>query len=88
MGDANIELQICDEGPGIDADLLPRLFTRFAAHSAPDARIKSSGLGLTYVKAVVQRHGGTVEAQNRPEGGACFRMRLPEAAEPIPGPDA
>lgn len=82
-----IELHICDEGPGIDADLLPRLFTRFAAHSAPDARIKSSGLGLTYVKAVAERHGGRVWAENQAKG-ACFHMLLPEAADPIPDPDA
>lgn len=82
-----IELHICDEGPGIDADLLPRLFTRFAAHSAPDARIKSSGLGLTYVKAVAERHGGRVWAENQARG-ACFYMLLPEAADPIPDPDA
>lgn len=85
---SHIELQVCDEGPGIDADLLPRLFTRFAAHAAPDARIKSSGLGLTYVKVVAERHGGTVRAENRLEGGARFSMILPEAAEPIPDPDA
>jgi len=85
---SHIELQVCDEGPGVDADLLPRLFTRFAAHAAPDARIKSSGLGLTYVKAVAERHGGTVRAENRLEGGARFSMILPEAAEPIPDPDA
>lgn len=84
---AMIELHVCDEGPGIDANLLPRLFTRFAAHSAPDARIKSSGLGLTYVKAVAERHGGRVWAENQAKG-ACFHMLLPEAADPIPDPDA
>lgn len=81
-----IELAISDEGPGIDADLLPRLFTRFAARSAPDARIKSSGLGLTYVRAVAERHGGKVWAENLAKG-ACFHLQLPEAVEPIPAPD-
>lgn len=82
-----IELHVCDEGPGINADLLPRLFTRFAAHSASDARIRSSGLGLTYVKAVAERHGGRVWAENQAKG-ACFHMLLPEAADPIPDPAA
>jgi signal transduction histidine kinase len=82
-----LELTICDEGPGIDPDLLPRLFTRFAAHSAPDARIKSSGLGLTYVRAVAERHGGKVWVENGKKG-ACFHLRLPEAADPIPDPAA
>ncbi|MBK6707851.1 MAG: CHASE2 domain-containing protein [Sphingomonadales bacterium] len=83
---ATIELAISDDGTGIDADLLPRLFTRFAARSAPDARIKSSGLGLTYVRAVAERHGGKVWAENRATG-ACFYMQIPEAMEPIPDPD-
>lgn len=82
-----IELTICDEGPGIDPELLPRLFTRFAARSAPDARIKSSGLGLTYVRAVAERHGGKVWVENGVKG-ACFHLRLPEAVDPIPDPDA
>jgi signal transduction histidine kinase len=81
-----LDLTISDEGPGIDAELLPRLFTRFATRSAPDARIQSSGLGLTYVRAVAERHGGKVWAENKAKG-ACFHMRLPEAAEPIPDPD-
>lgn len=82
-----IELAISDEGPGIDAGLLPRLFTRFAARSTPDARIKSSGLGLTYVRAVAERHGGKVWAENLAKG-ACFYLQLPKAIEPIPAPDA
>ncbi|HMS21249.1 CHASE2 domain-containing protein [uncultured Sphingorhabdus sp.] len=82
-----LELTICDEGPGIDPDLLPRLFTRFAARSVPDARIKSSGLGLTYVRAVAERHGGKVWVENGKKG-ACFHLRLPEAADPIPDPAA
>lgn len=86
-GNPMVELCVCDEGPGISADLLPRLFTRFAAHAAPDARIRSSGLGLTYVKAVAERHGGRVWAENRARG-ACFRMLLPEAADLIPDPVA
>jgi CHASE2 domain-containing sensor protein/signal transduction histidine kinase len=73
-----IELAICDEGGGIDADLLPQLFTRFAAKAKPGARIKSSGLGLNYVRAVIERHGGRIWAENVGKG-ACFRMQLPEA---------
>lgn len=82
-----IELAVCDKGPGIDADLLPRLFSRFAARSTGDGRIKSSGLGLTYVRAVAERHGGKVWAENGAEG-ACFYLQIPEAADLIPNPDA
>ncbi len=78
-----ILLSVADEGPGIDAELLPRLFSRFAARSAPDARIKSSGLGLTYVRAVAERHSGRVWVENR-DKGACFYLQMPEAVDPSP----
>lgn len=81
-GVAFIVMAVADEGPGIDSELLPRLFGRFASRAAPDARIQSSGLGLTYVRAVAERHGGRVWAENRPRG-ACFYLELPEAAEPV-----
>jgi PAS domain S-box-containing protein len=77
-GDAWIELAISDQGGGVDPAVMPQLFTRFAAKAKPDARIKSSGLGLSYVRAVIHRHGGKIWAENV-DGGACFRMQLPEA---------
>jgi PAS domain S-box-containing protein len=73
-----IELTVSDQGGGIDPDLLPQLFTRFAAKAKPGSRIKSSGLGLSYVLAVVERHGGKIWAENLKDG-ACFRLQLPEA---------
>ncbi|MGL5836972.1 MAG: CHASE2 domain-containing protein [Sphingorhabdus sp.] len=73
-----IELVISDEGGGIHPDIMPQLFTRFAAKAKPGARIKSSGLGLNYVRAVVERHGGKIWAENI-AGGARFHLQLPEA---------
>ena len=71
-------LRVRDRGPGIpDADL-PFVFDRFhraeAARSAP-----GSGLGLAIVRELVERHGGTVSAQNRPDGGADVGFVLPTA---------
>ncbi len=73
-----VELTISDQGGGIDPILLPLLFNRYAAKPKSGSRIKSSGLGLNYVRAVMERHGGTVRAENI-AGGACFVIQLPEA---------
>ena len=60
---------ICDDGPGIPAELLPRIFQ-------PHVSTKSifSGLGLYVVQSIVEQHGGSVSAGNRPDGGAEFRI--------------
>jgi signal transduction histidine kinase len=67
-----------DTGMGIPADELPQLFRRFQrARNA--AAIPGSGLGLAYVKAVAERHGGRVAAENTGRG-ACFTVTLPRAS--------
>ncbi|MCB0051814.1 MAG: HAMP domain-containing histidine kinase, partial [Caldilinea sp.] len=64
-----------DTGIGIPADDLPKLFRRF--HRARNAAaIPGSGLGLAYVKAVAERHGGSVMAENTGRG-ARFTVTLP-----------
>ncbi len=68
-----------DSGKGIDPDILPRLFTRFATGGEQSSRAKGTGLGLTFVMAVIERHQGNVRAINKAEGGACFVVELPEA---------
>ncbi len=69
------ELRVRDYGPGIDPEDLDRVFDRF--YRAPAARsIPGSGLGLAIVRQVVQEHGGSVSAENAPDGGARFRVRF------------
>lgn len=71
----NGELLVRDHGPGIDPDDLDRVFDRF--YRAPAARgVPGSGLGLAIVRQVVEEHGGSVSAENAPDGGARFRVRF------------
>lgn len=82
-----LELRVQDQGSGIDEALLPRLFTRFASGGDGTSRVKSLGLGLAFVRAVAERHDGSVRAENNVSGGACFILTLPEAVEPISDAD-
>ena len=73
-------LTVADSGPGMDADQLALVFERF--YRADPSRARSSGgagLGLAIVSAVVQAHGGEVEAQSETGKGTTFRVRLPLA---------
>ena len=71
-------LSVIDDGPGVAAEDLPRLFDRFyRSQSTRERSSGGTGLGLAIVRAIVVAHGGTIEAQNRPEGGSRFTVRLP-----------
>ena len=63
---------VLDDGPGISEDILPQLFEAFAT-----TRIEGTGLGLSTAKRIVEAHGGSISAANRPEGGARFEIALP-----------
>ena len=70
-------LRVVDDGPGIPADLQPRLFERFTRGDAARTRASgSTGLGLSIVAAVVQSHGGSVQVASVP-GETRFEVRLP-----------
>jgi signal transduction histidine kinase len=75
-------VDVVDDGPGISADVLPTLFTRFNPGPADTTRNERRryGLGLSLVSEIAARHGGSVAAHNRAEGGAVLSLTVP--AEP------
>jgi signal transduction histidine kinase len=76
----SVRIVVRDTGAGIPPEHLPRVFDRFYkvdASRAGTAVPSGSGLGLSIVRAIVERHGGTVTASNAPEGGAVFELILP-----------
>ena len=72
------ELEICDDGPGIQKEDLPHIFERF--YRGKDAGEESFGIGLSLARMIFQAQNGTVKAGNRPEGGACFWIKIYEGA--------
>lgn len=90
--EADCELIVRDNGPGINAEFIPHMFERFRqADSSTTRTHKGLGLGLAIVRNLVEMHGGTITAENvaPPEGtGAIFTIRLPrQAARPVPVDD-
>ncbi len=71
-----VEVVVSDEGEGIPAETAARVFTRFWRGN----RRTGTGLGLYIVKGLVEAHGGSVEVQRAPSGGAAFRFVLPAGA--------
>jgi CheY-like chemotaxis protein len=73
-----IDIAVADTGPGIPPEFLPELFDRFTQHDRSRTRRHGGlGLGLSIARHIVELHGGTIAAANRPEGGACFRIHVP-----------
>ncbi|MBI5518964.1 MAG: DUF3365 domain-containing protein [Desulfovibrio sp.] len=77
-----VELTVADNGPGIAPEHLDRVFDPF--FTTKDVG-KGTGLGLAVVYGIVRDLGGSIEVENKPGGGALFRVLLP-AQEPSPAP--
>lgn len=76
QGDAYFE--IADNGCGIPKDRLDDLFTGqlYGSQTPSDSRRTGMGIGLSVCSTIIKAHGGEITAENRPQGGACFRFRL------------
>jgi two-component system sensor histidine kinase ChvG len=78
-----VEISVSDQGPGIPAESIDKIFERFYSDRPQSDRItgKNSGLGLSISREIVAAHGGQIWAENLVEGGrvtgACFQVRLP-----------
>ena len=89
-----LRVSVADDGPGLAEGEQQRVFEKFARGAAVSPA-GGVGLGLAICKAIVEAHGGTIEAQAAPSGGAAFVFTLPldanaaasgDAAEPPPTP--
>ncbi|MHB8534367.1 MAG: sensor histidine kinase [Sulfuricaulis sp.] len=67
-----VELEVQDNGPGFPEELLARVYEPYITNKE-----KGTGLGLAIVKRIVEEHGGTIRAENLPQGGAGITIRLP-----------
>ena len=73
----DVEFWVADEGPGMNAEVLPHVFERFYARPSPEGH-RGPGLGLPLVKALVELHGGQVELISREGRGTTVICRLPQ----------
>jgi two-component system sensor histidine kinase KdpD len=74
-------LEVSDRGPGLPPGTEERVFEKFF-RARPAEGPRGVGLGLAIARGIVEAHGGTLTAHNRPGGGATFRLTLP-AARPV-----
>lgn len=84
--DETARIQVQDQGPGVPADALPRLFDRFY-QADPSRSEVGSGIGLALVKGIVEAHGGQVRAENT-QPGLRITVWLPLKTGYHPGPNS
>ncbi|MGW4031592.1 ATP-binding protein [Streptomyces sp. NPDC004838] len=72
-----VVLEVSDHGPGLPPEVIGHVFDRFYKADTARSRSEGSGLGMSIALENARLHGGTIEAANRPGGGALFTLRLP-----------
>ncbi len=84
-----LEIEVSDDGVGIPAVHLPRIFERFYRVDRSRSReMGGTGLGLAIVKHIVRAHGGSVEVESQEGHGTLFRVSLPALDGPLPASSA
>ena len=82
-----VEISVADQGPGIPKGFESQLFEKFY-RVRNEAAQSGVGLGLAICRAIIEAHGGSIQAQNRPTGGAVFSFMIPlDHAPPMLGPE-
>lgn len=76
-----VVVEVKDQGPGLPPGKQAALFEMFVRGDL-ESSTPGVGLGLAICKTIVEAHGGRITADNRPEGGACLRFRLPLGTPP------
>lgn len=76
-----VQVQVADNGPGIDPRIANTLFNRFVRADTARTPGESSGLGLAIVKTLTEALGGDIEAENRAPSGAVFTLTLPRSSK-------
>jgi two-component system sensor histidine kinase KdpD len=77
-----IRVEVADHGPGLPRGAEKNVFDKFfRAHPARACR-RGIGLGLAICRGIIEAHGGTISAANRPGGGAAFTFTLPIGGTP------
>ena len=80
--EAGAQVVVRDSGPGIPASHLPNIFERFYRVDGIRQRVDGggAGLGLSIARAIIEAHGGAIQAANCAEGGAVFTVDIPSQA--------
>src|SRR5439155_16406454 len=82
-------VRVCDRGPGVPEAMRERIFEPFFRLPGHAEQAGGVGLGLSLVKQIAERHGGSVRCEARPGGGSSFVIELPDdASAPSPRPSA
>ena len=83
--DDQVRITVSDTGAGIPAEHLPHVFDRFYKADQSRSHSGGSGLGLSIVKAIVERHGGSVAVRSKPNVETTFEISLPGLSRRGPG---
>jgi signal transduction histidine kinase len=86
--DGHVVLTVEDDGPGVPPEVRDRIFERFVRVGGDAAANGGTGLGLAFVRAVAESHGGSVRLEQPREGGTRFVVRLPRERAAAPGAQA
>lgn len=78
----HVQIVVSDDGDGMSADKLPRIFERFYRAREGEAEVKGTGLGLYITKQIVEMHGGSIDVESKAGAGTTFNVEIPIRMNP------